>query len=747
MDRRQTAICLVPILGAIMGMGAGPPDAPAGPHPVDAAAVARLPRPGTVVPGAIAFTPDGGAVTYLKSEADSLSRVLWRVDVKPGASPRVVARPPGGGDTDASVSPAEALRRERQRLTDTGITQVVRAEAADVIVAPLNGDLFLVADKVGGLGRITETPAPEIDPKLSADGKEVAYVRDGRLYARDLASGAEACLSPGSADALTYGLAEFIAQEEMGRTSGFWWAPDGSKLAYQETDEREIPAYPIVDQGGAKVAVETHRYPFAGAANARVRLGVVPAAGGETRWLRVPGPDEGGPYLARVDWEDPENLLVQVLARDQQSLRLYRVALGDGSITPLLEETAPTWVNLHDDLRPVGDGRFLWSSERSGFRHLELRARDGTLIRPLTAGPWAVDGVVGLDKGRGEVWFAAGRESPLEVHLYRVALAGGPIVRVTEAPGTHRAVVARDGDHFVDVASSRATPPVTTLRDRDGKAVAVLDDAGKDPRLGTLRLDPPRLVTFKSRDGETLHGAYYAPTSKALGGRAPLVVIVYGGPHVQTVSESWGLTADLFAHFLAARGFAVWKADNRGSARRGHAFEAAIHRNLGDVEVRDQVDGVRFVAGCWPGEVDAARVGVTGASYGGYMTLRCLTEAPDVFKVGVALAPVTDWDGYDTCYTERYLGTPAGNPGGYKAASVLARAARLGGRLLVVHGMLDENVHFRHTARLAAALIAAGKPFDLLPLPGERHSSRREEDRRYEAERRANFFEKGPGRD
>jgi len=658
----------------------------------------------------------------------------------------VAARAPGGGDTDANVSPEEALRRERQRLRDTGITQVARARDADVIVAPIQGDLYLLRGE-GVPKRLTHTPAAEIDPKLSKDGKRAFYVRDGDIYALDVASGREFPLTSGSNATLTHGLAEFIAQEEMDRPTGFWPSPDGASVAFQETDEGQIPPYSIVHQGGDRVSVETHRYPFAGAANARVRVGVVPADGGETRWLDLPGTDEGSDYLARLEWEGPGTILFQILCRDQRCLRLFRIDPATNRPIPLIEENAPTWINLHDDLRVVPEtGEILWSSERSGFKHLELHDRDGKLLHTLTSGEWAVDAVVALDGARREVWFTAGKDGPTEMHLYRVSIDGGPIRRLTESPGMHRAVVADDGNHFVDTATSRTRPPRTTLRGRDGEELALLDDAGNDPRLKTLRLEPPQLVAFPNRDGVPLHGAYYAPQSKALGDKAPLVVVVYGGPHVQMVADSWGMTADLFSQYLVARGFAVWKLDNRGSARRGHAFEAALHRRMGTVEVRDQIDGVRFVASKWPGEVDATRVGVTGASYGGYMTLRCLTEAPDVFHAGVALAPVTSWDGYDTCYTERYMGTPGDNPEGYQAASVLARADAIKGRLFVIHGMLDENVHFRHTARLASALIAAGVPFDLLPLPDERHSSRREGDRRYEVERRARFFEDALGR-
>jgi dipeptidyl-peptidase-4 len=720
-----------------------------GKRPIDAAMVARQPYPGTVVPSAIAFAPDGKSVTYLKSETASLSRVLWRAGVTAGSEPKVIARPPGAGDVEGRLSREEALRRERQRLTATGISQVVRAEDANVTIIPLSGDLYLQkAD--GPLERLTENASPELDPKPTRDGTRVAFVRDGDLFVLDVGTKQEMRLTQGAADGQTHGLAEFIAQEELDRFSGYWWSPDGSRIAYQETDERHIPLYTIAHQGGEEYSTETHRYPFAGAANAKVRLGVIAAEGGTTKWLDSLGRFDDD-YLARVEWDGPKHLLVQRLSRDQKTLRLIRVDVDTDRATTLIEEHSQTWIDLHDDLRVIeGKGEILWSSERTGYRHLELHDREGKLLRVLTSGEWAVDplsahsgirGVVGLDAKRREVWFMSGRDGPLESHLYRVSLDGGPVERLTSEPGTHRAVVAGDGEHFVVVSSGIDRPPVTTVRDRSGKLVATLDDASKDPRLQEASLAQPQLTQLKNRDGVTLYGAYYAPKTAVLGPKTPVILIVYGGPTVQTVTNSWTLTADLTAQFLTERGFAVWKMDNRGSSRRGHAFQAPLYNNLGSVEVRDQVDGIKFLAASQP-EVDPSRVGVTGGSYGGYMTLRCLTEAPDVFHAGVANAPVTDWDGYDTAYTERYLGMPGLNAQGYEASSVLPRAGNLRGSLLIVHGMLDENVHFRHTARLTTALIHAGRPFELLPLPDERHSSRRLEDRRYVAERMAAFFEK-----
>jgi dipeptidyl-peptidase-4 len=738
--RQLVATFLIP--GALVGRtsGAEAGDDP-GRKPVDAAMVAKLPAPGTVVPGAIAFTPDGRAVTYLKAESASLSRVLWRADVD-GGIPRVVARPPGSGDTDANVSQAEALRRERQRLRDTGITQVARARQADVAVIPLGGDLYLLKGSNGPLERLTQTPSPEIDPQLSDDGTQVAFVRDNELHVIELGSRRETSLSNGSADGLTHGLAEFMAQEEMDRFRGFWWAPDGLRVAYQETDERHIPLYSIVHQGAGDVTVETHRYPFPGQANAKVKLGVVSAKGGETRWLSLP--TEGDDvYLARVAWQDPKHLLIQLLSRDQRSLKLWRVDVDTSQATLLVEETAPTWVNLHNDLRVVpGTGELVWSTEASGSRQLVLLDRDGKRVRTLTEGCGIVDGIDHLDAKRREVWFSSGMPTPLERRVFRVSLDGGPAVPVTTTPGTHRVVVAGDGNFYVDTHSSLTVPPVTRLLARDGRVVSVLDDAGTaDARVAEYRLIPPEIVTFRGREGTEFFGAYYAPRSKRLGGKAALVVLLYGGPHVQYVSDTWALTADMNAQHLADRGFAVWKMDNRGSSRRGHAWEAALHERMGTVEVQDQVDGVRFIARTKP-EIDASRVGVTGSSYGGYMTLRCLLEAPEVFQAGVSLAPVTDWDGYDTCYTERYMSTPQKNASGYAGSSVLGKVDRLRGELLIIHGMIDENVHFRHTARLAAALVAAGKTFRLIPLADERHSTRKEENRKYVVDQLTGFFEK-----
>jgi len=704
---------------------------------VETADLVRQPSPGNALPASFAFSADSKTVSYLKSEEASLNRVYWKTGIDP-VQPRVAARAPGAGDTEANLPLAEKLRRERQRARDTGISQVIRASKADVAIVPLKGDLYLLTDK--GLEQLTKSPSPDIDPQLTDDGTKVAFVRDDELHVLDLKSKAETKLTEGSADGLTHGLAEFAAQEELGRSTGYWWAPDGSKIVYQETDERHIPLFTIVNEGGDSIGSETHRYPFAGKANAKVRLGVVASTGGKTVWLKLPGLEHDD-YLARVHWESPNSLLIQLLSRDQKRLGLYRVDATSGESRLMFEDRSTTWINLHDDLHLIKKtGEFVWSNEATGFRHLDLRNSDGKLVRQLTSGDWPVDRAVHLDEERREVWFLAGKETPLESQLYRVSLDGGELTKITAEPGMHSVTVSHDGSMFVDQVSTRNKPTVTTLRDRTGKLLGTIDDAKSDARFEQLALNPPVFLTFKSRDGVELHGAYYPPHSAKPAEKTPLIVMVYGGPHVQTVTESWSLTSDLNAQLLSQHGFAVWKMDNRGSSRRGHVFEAALSRRMGSIEVQDQVDGFRFIASVKP-EIDATRVGITGRSYGGYMTLRALAEAPDVFHAGLAGAPVTDWDGYDTAYTERYMGTPENNAKGYRESSVLPVVGKIRGKLLVIHGMMDENVHFRHSARLANALIAASKPFELLPLPESRHSVRREADILYYAQRMLSFFE------
>ena len=695
------------------------------------------------IPASIAFSPEDRLVTFLFAADGGLERQLYAVDTDSGERHLLVA-PPGGGVSEERLALEEKLRRERQRQLGLGVTSYAWASDADRLLVPLPEGLYVKDGAQGELRMVLDAATgPVVDPQLSPDGTEVAFVRHAEVHVVPVTGGRPRQVTSGARDTgRTNGLAEFVAQEEMGRSSGFWWSPDGAWLAFTEVDESDIPAYRIVHQGvEAPDTYEEHRYPFAGGPNAKVRLGVIPASGGDPRWLAVAEHDEV--YLARVGWMPDGTVVAQVQDRGQTTLDLLRFDPGTGRRQHLLRETSELWVNLHDLFHPLEqgtgslEGGFVWGSERTGFRHLYLCAADGAVVRPLTGGAWMVDSLDGVDEEAGLVYFSATLDGPTERHLYAAPLAGGEPRRVTTAPGTHAVVVDHDCRRFVDVHSAVHRQPTVTLRSLgDGGTLHVLHDE-PDPRVTRLGLRPPELVSLPTRDGETLHGAVYRP-EPAGPAPPPAVVSVYGGPQVQRVTDAWSLTADMRAQHLSGLGFVVLVVDNRGSARRGHAFEAAVHRRLGTVEVDDQVDGVRWLVA--QGLADPARVGIYGWSYGGYLAALCLAKAPGEFRAAVAGAPVTSWDGYDTHYTERYMGTPSSNPEGYETSSVTHHVGTMTGSLLLVHGLLDENVHFRHTARLLGALIRAGKPYQLLVFPDERHVPRRVEDRAYMEERLRDFF-------
>ena len=727
-------------------------------NPITIEAVATYPLPGLAIPNTFAFSPDDALLTYLHSAERTLTQQLYACDVETGASWQL-ATPPGAGDQEQTLSLEEKLRRERARSRAVGVTRYALAKQGFRVLVPLNGGIYVQDDESGNAPLrclVSSDGAPALDPQFSPDGNSIAYVQDAELHVVSADGGEPVQHTAGArSTGRTHGLAEYIAQEEMGRSHGFWWSPDSRWLAFTEVDETHIPVYRIVHQGQDNVgegAQEDHSYPFAGQANAKVRLGVVPVHSGEagTRsgdrpqqkpvWMDLG--DDGGEahdiYLARVQWFPDGNLVAQIENREQTELRLVRFDPQNGTAETLLTETSDVWINLHDIFTPLKDGRFVWASERTGFRHLYLYDGDGKLLRRLTDGPWMVDTLAGVDEERELIYFTATLEHPTEQHLYVVSLAGGEPRRITREPGMHAVTLDHARQRFIDVHSAPETPPTVTLRNlEDGTLLRTIYNT-PDPRVAALGLPAPQIVAFQNCNDDTLYGALYFPPAEYGPGPYPVIVSVYGGPHAQRVTRNWAITADMRAQYLSSLGFLVFKVDNRGSARRGLAFEGALKHNMGDVEVRDQVDGVKWLVG--QGLADPARAGIYGWSYGGYMAAMCLARAPETFKVAVAGAPVTHWDGYDTHYTERYMGTPQSNPEGYAISNVMAHVDKMRGKLLLIHGLIDENVHFRHTARLINALIRARKPYELLLFPNERHMPRSLADRIYMEERLRDFF-------
>ena len=703
--------------------------------------IAKFPPPGMSTPVMFAFSPDDRLLTYLYGEDQSPIRQLYALDTVTGES-RVIQASVEPESRELSLE--EQLLRQRQRQLGQGIVRYSWADDRDLILIPAQSGVY-VKDGVDSPARlaISNDEGPVQNPTLSPDGSMIAFVRDAEVYVISVEGGAPRQITSGArGTGKTHGLAEYIAQEEMHRLAGLWWSKDSRHIAFEEADETHIPVYRIMHQGKDKTgpsAQEDHGYPFAGMENARVKLGVISVEGGDPVWMDLG--DNPDIYLARVNWMPDGSLCAQIQNREQNRLDLLRFDINTGLPSTLLTESSDIWINLNDMFRPLTGGNFIWASERTGFNHLYLYDSGGSLVRQLTSGEWQVDSIAGIDQKRGVIYFTGSKDGPTERHLYRVSIEGGEINRLTEESGTHIVTLDHGFTKFVDVFSDTRTPPTITLRSLDDGSTLSAIHTPDDPRVAALALSPPELVSIQSRDGATLHGALYRPPSGEFGlGPYPTVIYVYGGPSAQMVNDHWSMTCSMRVQSLRSRGYLVFALDNRGSKGRGLEFEGAIRHNMGDIEVRDQVDGVRWLVA--QGLADPDRVGVYGWSYGGYMTLMCLCRAPDVFRMGVAGAPVTHWDGYDTHYTERYMRTPKSNPDGYRVSSVMSHVQNLSGALLLVHGLIDENVHFRHTARLINALIKARKPYDLHLYPDERHMPRSLADRVYMEERISDFFQR-----
>ncbi|MDB5079882.1 MAG: uncharacterized protein JWP00_1806 [Chloroflexi bacterium] len=703
--------------------------------------VAHFPRPGTEGPRRFEFTPDSARLLYLASAPGSLVQQLWSYSLASGDRHQLSDM---GGSSPAQLSREEELLRERTRTRELGITdfQVAPKASPLAILVSLGGWLYF---KQGDQAfRRLEGTQGALNARLSPDGQRVAFVRQNNLYLLELAGpGDPLALTADTGEGLTNGLAEYIAQEEMHRLDGFWWSPDSRRIAFERVDSREIPVFTILHQGqsAGRGELEQHRYPFAGEANDKVELGIIglPVNGtpSPVRWLDLnlsgeaastrPAPLADG-YLARVAWRSADSLAVQLETRDQRNLRLALYDAGDSRSQVLLEEQGDPWLNLHDLTHFLKNGEILLGSERTGYRHLYLYDAQGREVRQLTAGDWLVTEVNRLDEQNRTVYFTATKDSPLERHLYVVSLDGGEPIRLTIEPGWHTAEVSPDGQWVVDRWSNLETPVRVTLgRIAPGQPLQLVTTLYDDPAisLSSLDLRQPVLVQFPAEDGTILHGAIYHPyqnDSETSQGPFPLIMSVYGGPGAQRVQNTWDVTVDMRAQYLAQQGFVVFRVDNRGSANRGLAFEGVLAGRFGEPELRDQLAGVEFLTA--KGLADPDRVGIYGWSYGGYMTCIALLKAPEVFKVGVAGAPVTFFEGYDTHYTERYLRTPQDNPDGYRATSVLPLVGNLQGNLLLIHGLVDENVHFRHSAALIERLTEEQKKFDLMILPEERHMPR-----------------------
>jgi dipeptidyl-peptidase-4 len=671
------------------------------------------------------LSPDGKRVTFLKGKDDNRFQLdLWEVDVASGKTQLLVdskAVLPG----EEVLSDEEKARRERQRISAlSGIVDYQWSADGHTLLFPLGGELYLYDLNKSGkdaVRKLTHGEGFATDPKISPKGGFVSFIRERNLWVIDLASGKQSALTTDASATIANGVAEFVADEEMDRHTGYWWAPDDSAIAFTRTDEAGVPIQKRSEIYADRTEVVEQRYPAAGDPNVLIQLGVIAPGGGSARWLDLgKNPDI---YLARVDWVDGKHLSFQRESRDQRTLDLIEADLASGKQRTLLTEHADKWLNLHNNLRFLKDGDFLWASERSGFQHLYLYGGNGKLKRQLTRGDWMVESVLGLDEGKSLVYFSATKDSPLERHAYAVSLHGGAISKLTQAPGMHTATFSDNATVYIDSWSNPNTPPQTELHAADGRLLSVLlaneINAGH-PYFKYLPAQRPiEFGTIAAADGETLNYSLIKPSEFDTSKKYPVVVLVYGGPAGQTVTRTW---APDFNQYLAQHGYLVFSIDNRGTPRRGVKFGGALFRHQGNVEVEDQVRGIEFLKSL--PYVDGKRVGVYGWSNGGYMTLMLLAKHSDTYACGVAGAPVTDWALYDSHYSEHYMDSPKTNADGYRDSTVFAHLPGLTSPLLLLHGMADDNVLFINSTKLMSALQKQGTQFELMTYPGAKHGLR-----------------------
>jgi dipeptidyl-peptidase 4 len=532
------------------------------------------------------------------------------------------------------------------------------------------------------------------------------------LYCLDIAAKQVTRLTRDGSATLLNGELDWVYPEELDLATAHWWAPDSSRIAFLQFDVSKEPVFPHVHALQPKAVYEPQYFPQPGTPNAEVRLGVVTTAGALT-WMDLGEPRDR--LLARVYWSpDARSLAVERLNRVQNELDLLLADIHTGTARVMLHEQDAAWINVKDDFRFLQPGdRFLWGGERDGYRHLYLYGLDGKRQAQVTRGDWEVTGLAGVDETARQIFYTSTETSPLERHLYRVGFDGKHKQRLTTANGTHNVTMSPACDYYLDSFSTASQPPESTIHDRSGERVAVYAEAPKAPEW-LLRTD---ILDFKAADGERFYGYAIKPPGFTAGKKYPVIVMIYGGPHAQQVTDAW--PANYLNQYLAHRGFVIWQMDNRGSAGRGHKWEARVSRNLGAQELKDQMEGLRYLDSL--GYADMTRVGMYGWSYGGFMTLYSLTNAPDAFRAGAAGAPVTDWRNYDSIYTERYMGLPEENAEGYKRSSPIGTAAGLKARLLLLHNLEDDNVHFANTMQMAAALEAAGKRFNMSIYPQRTH--------------------------
>jgi len=717
------------------------PSAPSAPAPVDPSILtpervfANPALNGPVAQG-VSLSPDGELVAFLRARPDDVQVLdLWAAPTGPGEPFKLVdarALVPDAGE----LSEAEKARRERMRISQRGVVEYSWDEQGRYILAPLEGDIYLASrpapgETTGTVRRLTQTPADEIDAKVSPKGNLVSFVRDQNLFTIDLTTGQESAITSDGKDLITWATAEFIAQEELDRDTGYWWSPDETYIALQRTDESTVDIIPRLDITGGGASTILQRYPRSGRPNAIVELYVHNRLSGAR--IKVDLGANTDIYLGRVNWsDDGATLYVQRLSRDQKTLDLLSVDPSTGASRVIATQTSQAWVPLTHDFKALKNGNFIWSSEETGWKHLYLYNREGQRLRAITSGQWPVKGLNGVNQTTGDVFFTAsmenGQENPLEQQMFRTSLRRNMSpVAITNFPagsdgGWWSVSMNRTATAYVGNYSDLKTPPQSGLYQADGTFLRWIErnelKEGHPWWPFHERRQPPTYGTLQSH-GETMVWMMTTPPGFDPSKTYPVVMQVYGGPSGGGVRRAWQPAT---TQLLNEAGYIVYRLDNRGEGDRSAAFKQALYLKMGQTEIVDQVLAADYLRSL--PYVDADRIAMMGWSYGGFMSLMAITEPEMGLASAIAGASPTEWGLYDTGYTERYMSTPEANVAGYAASDVIPRLGNMTGRLLLLHGMADDNVILENTTRVMDALQVRSMPFELMLYPGQRHGIR-----------------------
>ncbi|MGD0840697.1 MAG: S9 family peptidase [Candidatus Acidiferrales bacterium] len=682
-----------------------------------------------------AWSPDGSRLTYLMDgdeagdSASSGRPKLWIVEAATGQRrvlldadhlAKLLGPPASRGEQTGLgrvTPPSYFWAPDGQALLFASSTQLAWYDLAS------HASKILVRAQHAAASDEGDVAADLDDPKISPDGRWVSFLHDHDIWAVNVSTGQVRAVTTGGSEPLRHGELDWIYPEELDLHTAYWWSPDSAHIAFLQLDERPVTRYPLVDDLDPRGTPLFERYPAAGDPNPIAQVGVIAVTGGATHWL-----DSGADtsvLLARVAWlPDSKRVAIQRLNRAQTQLDLLFADATTGRAATILTERDNNWINVSDILYFFSDGhRFIWSSERSGFRHLYLYDVSGQLIAQLTRGDWEVESLEGVDEEAQSAYYISTQKNPMERQLYRVSLSGGDPVPITHTAGTHSVLMAPAGcAHFVDTSSTEMSPPWEQLDRADGSLELILNE-NRVPDLEAAHLTPVEFFTIPGADGTPLDASLIKPPDFDPAKQYPVLVHYYGGPGAQEVLNAWDAGTQwqmfLWEELMAQKGFVVFTLDNRGTAGRGHAFETPIARHFGTIETTDQLAGVAWLKQqSW---ADTSRMGIWGWSFGGYLTCYLMLDAPGIFRAGLAVAPVTDWRLYDTIYTERYMGTPQDNPAGYRASSLLDKASALEGKLLIAHGTGDDNVHFGQTVSLANSFVHAGKYAEYQLYAGRGH--------------------------